>query len=76
MIADFLTAVGEHVTNQKRGMVIDLLFAVVWVTMVTVIFELLAGPEWAYYMFLLAGILAYFGFFWSLERARENERGS
>jgi hypothetical protein len=52
-------------------MVTDLLFALVWVTLVEVFFTVVEGPQWAYYLFMLAGVAAYFGFFWSLDRARE-----
>lgn len=52
-------------------MVSDLLFALVWVTIVEVFFTFVDGPQWAYYTFMLAGVVAYFGFFWSLDVARE-----
>lgn len=51
----------------------DLLFAVVWVTLVSLLFELVEGPRWAYYMLMLAGIPAYFGFVLSFEMARKQE---
>jgi hypothetical protein len=54
-------------------MLTDLVFAIAWVTLVNVIFELLDGPDWAYYMFMLAGIVAYFGMVWSFEIARERK---
>lgn len=60
-------AIREH----HRSMVADLAFAVAWVTMVSVFFDVVDGPRWAYYLFMFAGVVAYFGFFWSLERARE-----
>lgn len=59
----------EYVRDHGQGMVQDLLFAVVWVTVVTVIHQLLQGPEWAYYLLLLAGVPAYFVFFASLSAA-------
>ncbi|MCL9817271.1 hypothetical protein [Natronocalculus amylovorans] len=59
------------VRAQKWGMVGDLAFAIVWVTIVSAIFSILDGPTWAYYMFMLAGIVAYFGFVGSLERAQQ-----
>ncbi len=54
-------------------MVHDLMFAVVWVGLVSFLFDfvLTSAPAWAFYMFMLAGIPAYFGFFISLELARE-----
>ncbi|WP_101294055.1 hypothetical protein [Halegenticoccus soli] len=64
----------EHVSENKRGIVHDLMFAVIWVTLVSLIFEAVEGPRWAYYLFMVAGIPAYFGFFLSLEMAREQER--
>ena len=64
-------SIRDHVREHRSGMVSDLLFALVWVTLVEVFFTVVDGPQWAYYLFMLAGIVAYFGFFWSLERARE-----
>lgn len=64
----------EVVDRHGRGLAMDLAFAVVWVTLVEVIFTVLQGPRWAYYMFMLAGIVAYFGFFASL-KARTGENG-
>jgi len=63
----------DHVREHRSGMVSDLLFALVWVTIVELFFRFVDGPQWAYYLFMLAGILAYFGFFWSLELARERQ---
>ena len=63
----------EHVTEHKTGMIHDLMFAVVWVALVSFLFEFVFPPEaptWAFYLFMLAGIPAYFGFFFSLELAR------
>jgi len=68
MDSDSLT---EYVRNNHSGLVTDLVFAVVWVTVVSVIFEVVDGPDWAYYAAMLAGIVAYFGFFASLEVAKE-----
>jgi hypothetical protein len=62
----------DVVERHGRGLATDLAFAVVWVTLVEVFFALVDGPQWAYYMFMLAGIVAYFGFFASLG-ARESE---
>ncbi|AFK20969.2 hypothetical protein E6P09_17575 (plasmid) [Haloferax mediterranei ATCC 33500] len=61
----------EHVREHRSGMLTDLLFALVWVTGVTVLFDVLNGPQWAYYLCLGAGVVAYYGFFASLEAARE-----
>ena len=66
-------SIRDHVQEHRSGMVSDLLFALVWVTLVELFFRFVDGPQWAYYMFMLAGILAYFGFFWSLELAREQQ---
>ncbi|TYT63116.1 hypothetical protein FYC77_05605 [Natrialba swarupiae] len=59
----------EEARAQRWGMFVDLVFAVGWVTMVHLLFAVLEGPDWAYYMFMLAGIVAYFGFVTSLEHA-------
>lgn len=63
-----------HVRENRRGLIHDLMFAVIWVSLVSVFFQLVDGPQWAYYMFMLAGIPAYFGFFISLEMALEQNR--
>jgi len=65
----------EHLDENKRGMLYDVLFAVVWVTFISMLFEFvfLSAPTWAYYMFMLAGIPAYFGFFWSLRVAKAQQ---
>ncbi|NHN47357.1 hypothetical protein G9464_07080 [Halostella sp. JP-L12] len=62
-----LDDIQDRVREQKWGMLTDLAFAVVWVTVVTVFFDLVDGPQWAYYMFMLAGVIAYYGFMGGLE---------
>lgn len=58
------------------GLLVDLTVAAVWVTMVEMLFQFLDGPTWAYYLLMIAGIVAYFGLFWNLELARsEREDG-
>lgn len=69
----FREAVGDHISEHRSGMLVDLVFACSWVTMVTVLFRVLDGPEWAYYLCMLAGVIAYYGFFASVAIARENE---
>lgn len=69
-----MTGLGERletIREERWGLLADLAFAVIWVTVVDVIFRALEGPDWAYYMFMLAGIVAYFGFFASLKLARQ-----
>ncbi|WP_276273006.1 hypothetical protein [Haloarcula litorea] len=69
-----LETVGDHIREHRSGMVVDFVFALVWVTVVTVVFDLLpGGPQWLYYLTLLGGVVAYYGFFWSLEAVREGE---
>jgi 4-amino-4-deoxy-L-arabinose transferase-like glycosyltransferase len=70
-----LERVGDYVRENRHGMVTDLVFAVAWVTLVNVIFRVLDGPTWAYYLFMFAGVAAYFGFVYSLEAARESQGG-
>ena len=66
-----LETVGRHVEEHRSGMVVDFVFALAWVTVVTVVFDLLpGGPQWLYYLTLLGGVVAYFGFFRSLEAVR------
>ncbi|WP_254272366.1 hypothetical protein [Haloarcula marina] len=69
-----LETVGDHVREHRSGMLVDLVFAFAWVTVVTVVFDLFAGaPEWLYYLTMLGGVVAYFGFFASLEAVREGD---
>lgn len=68
-----IDTVRDHVREHSGGMLADLAFAVIWVTAVTVLFDLLQGPQWAYYLCMFAGVIAYFGFFASLDAA-ENGR--
>lgn len=65
----------NHLRDNKRGMLHDVVFALVWVTFISMLFEFifLSAPTWAYYMFMLSGIPAYFGFFWSLDMARAQQ---
>jgi hypothetical protein len=65
----------QHVREHKSGMLYDLMFAVVWVALVGFLFDFVFvdAPRWAFYMSMLAGVPAYFGFFWSLELARQAE---
>ncbi|WP_224447359.1 hypothetical protein [Haloprofundus salilacus] len=65
-----LEAIGKHVREHRRGMFVDLVFAMAWVTVVTIVFDLLKAPQWAYYLAMLGGVVAYYGFFWSLEAAK------
>jgi hypothetical protein len=73
--SDLADRLREHVADNRSGMIVDLAFALVWVTGVTLLFEVLRGPQWAYYLFMLAGVAAYYAFFWSLALARERQRG-
>ncbi|MFC4543734.1 hypothetical protein ACFO5R_17545 [Halosolutus amylolyticus] len=63
----------ETAREERWGILTDLMFAILWVTAVDVFFTLVDGPRWAYYMFMLAGIVAYYGFFMSLKLARANQ---
>ncbi|WP_407661647.1 hypothetical protein [Haladaptatus caseinilyticus] len=65
----FVSTIFDHVREHRRGMVVDLAFAVTWVAAVTALFDLLQGPTWAYHLSLFAGVVGYFGFFMSLEAA-------
>ena len=71
-----MTAIREWLENAREdrwGIFVDLVFAISWVTMVEILFRVLEGPTWAYYMFMLAGIVAYFGFVTSLEFASTDQ---
>lgn len=72
-VKSVLVAVGNHIDEHRSGMLVDLVFAMAWVTVVSVLFELVDWPQWAYYVTMGAGVVAYFGFFWSLEMARAQQ---
>ena len=65
--------VRSQVAENRTGMLQDLTFAVVWVTLVSLLFDFAfpGAPQWVLYMFMLAGIPAYFGFFFSMAMAKE-----
>lgn len=65
----------DHLEEHRSGMLYDFMFAVVWVAIVTMLFEFVFvdASTHVYYLFLLLGIPAYFAFFWSLEVARDLE---
>ncbi|MFC7187188.1 hypothetical protein [Halorubrum yunnanense] len=67
--------VRSHVEGNRTGMIQDLAFAIAWVTIVSLLYDFLffASPQWVLYMFMLAGIPAYFGFFISLKMARAQQ---
>lgn len=65
--------VREHVREHRGGMVFDLVFAVAWVTVVSLLFDLVNGPQWAYYLCMGAGVVAYFGFVASLSAAKQRQ---
>lgn len=65
--------IGVYVLENRRGMLGDLVFALVWVTLVNAFFQVVDGPDWAYYLMLAAGVVAYFGFIYSLQLAVERE---
>jgi len=62
-----------HVEEHRGGIVADMVFAVAWVGVVSVVFSLLGAPQWAQYLAMALGVVAYYGFFWSLAIAREQQ---
>ncbi|MFC7019264.1 MULTISPECIES: hypothetical protein [Haloarcula] len=69
-----LEAIGRHIREHRSGMVVDMVFAIAWVTVVTVVLDvLMSAPQWLYYLTLLGGIVAYYGFFWTLEAVAADE---
>jgi hypothetical protein len=65
--------VRSHVSENRTGMVQDLAFAIAWVTLVSLLYDFAfaSAPRWVLYLFMVAGVPAYFGFFVSLEMAKE-----
>ena len=43
-------------------------------TLMNVVFRLVDGPTWAYYLFMLAGVPACYGFIASLGMAKESRK--
>jgi hypothetical protein len=70
----WLARIGTHISENKDGMVFDLVFALTWATIVSAFVTLVDGPQWALYLLLAAGVPAYFGFVYSLELAKEMDR--
>jgi hypothetical protein len=66
-------AIRDHVVEHHDGMLFDLVFAIAWVTVVTLLFRGLGAPKPVYYLALAAGVVAYFGFVWSLEVAAADQ---
>ncbi len=63
----------EYVLNHQRGIVHDFLFALAWVGVVSAIFGVVDGPGWAYYLLMVTGVPAYFGFVYSWQLARRQQ---
>ncbi|WP_225335195.1 hypothetical protein [Halomicrobium urmianum] len=63
----------DHVEEHRGGIVADMVFAVAWVGAVSLVFGLLGAPQWAHYLAMALGVAAYYGFFWSLAIAREQQ---
>ncbi|WP_267643828.1 hypothetical protein [Haloarchaeobius amylolyticus] len=72
-LADLAEAARDHVREHDAGMAVDLAFALAWVTLVTLLFEVLSGPSWAYQLTMAAGVVAYYGFFASLSVAKARQ---
>ncbi|MFC3476310.1 hypothetical protein [Halobacterium litoreum] len=63
--------VRDHVAEHHDGMLFDLVFAIIWVTVVTIVFGALDAPQLVYYGALASGVVAYYGFAMSMDLARE-----
>ncbi|WP_323676097.1 hypothetical protein [Halorubellus sp. PRR65] len=61
--------VREHLVENRETVLADLAFAVVWVAAVTLLFDVLQGPQWVYHLTLAGGVVAHYGFFSSLDAA-------
>ncbi|GAB7017988.1 hypothetical protein [Halostagnicola sp. A-GB9-2] len=66
----------ETARDERWGILTDLAFAIVWVTMVEVLFQLVDGPTWAYYLCMISGIVAYFALVTSSALATADGEGS
>ena len=70
-----VSSIRRHVREHRRGMAFDLVFAVVWVAAVSLLADVLGAPQWASYLLMATGVVAYFGFVWSLSAARNGTVG-
>jgi hypothetical protein len=68
-----LDSLRDHVSENRRGMVVDLVVAVDGVTLATVIANALSAPDYARYILMLAGIPAYYALFISLDVIDEDD---
>lgn len=66
----------QYLDREGHGMVFDLVFAIVWVGLISVLFSGIGGPQWLYYVLLLGGIPAYFLFISSWEFAKQQQRNT
>ncbi|KTG21462.1 hypothetical protein [Haloferax profundi] len=66
-------SIRTHVSENRSTMVTDLVFALAWVTAISLLFDVVQGPQWAYYLCLASGIVAHYGFFASVEAVREQQ---
>ena len=72
--ASRIDRVREHVRENRDTVLADLAFAVVWVAVVTLLFDVLQGPQWIYHLTLAGGIVAHYGFFASLDAVNAQSR--
>lgn len=66
-----LDAVRDHVVEHHDGMLFDLAFAFTWVIVVTLLFETFDAPQLVYCGALASSVVAYYGFVFSLQHAKE-----
>lgn len=64
----------DRVSENRRGMLVDLVFAVAWVTVATVIANALHAPDYARYLLLGAGIPAYYALFISFDVLEQQQQ--
>jgi len=72
--ASRIDRVREHVRENQDTVLADLAFAVVWVAVVTLLFDVLQGAQWIYHLTLAGGIVAHYGFFASLDAVNAQSR--
>ncbi|MFB6270802.1 MAG: hypothetical protein ABEH83_12720 [Halobacterium sp.] len=68
-----LDAVRDHVAEHHDGMLFDLVFAIAWVTVVSLLFKGFDAPESVYYAALASGVVAYYGFVYSMQAAKAQQ---
>jgi len=70
-----LDRIVDYFGENRWEVLTDLAFAIAWVTIVSILFDLVDGPQWAYYLFMFSGVLAYYLLYGMSEAAIGDKQG-